>query len=161
MLFRSVVAATYDDNAVCWDLRTRAGERVTARFLVMATGCLSIPNWPAVDGLDTFAGNTYHTGDWPHHTVDFKGQKVGVIGTGSSGIQAIPVIAKQARSLTVFQRTANYSLPARNFPMSPAYESEWKDDYPARRMEMRYTSQGALKDLNDEPALDEIGRAHV
>ncbi len=150
----TVRSASYDEEGAHWVVETSDNDRWTCTFLIMATGCISTAQIPDIPGLDHYAGNTYHTGDWPHHTVDFKGQKVGVIGTGSSGIQAIPVIAKQARSLTVFQRTANYSLPARNFPMSPAYETEWKDDYPARRMEMRYTSQGALKDLNDEPALE-------
>ncbi|MDD9929231.1 MAG: NAD(P)/FAD-dependent oxidoreductase, partial [Rhodospirillaceae bacterium] len=103
--------------------------------------------------LSSHQGNTYHTGKWPHEKVDFTGQRIAVIGTGSSGIQAIPVLAEEAAHLTVFQRTANYSLPAQNMTMTPEYEGEWKDDYRARRMEMRYTPQGSLKDLNDEPAL--------
>ena len=88
----------------------------------MATGCLSAPNWPKIDGLDSFAGPTYHTALWPHEKVDFTGQRVGVIGTGSSAIQSIPHIAREAKHLTVFQRTANYAIPAHNAPLDPERE---------------------------------------
>ena len=149
----AVTAAHFDEAAGCWRVETDKGEKVSARFFIMATGCISTAQIPDIAGLSSYQGNTYHTGKWPHEKVDFTGQRIAVIGTGSSGIQAIPVLAEEAAHLTVFQRTANYSLPAQNMTMTPEYEGEWKDDYRARRMEMRYTPQGSLKDLNDEPAL--------
>ncbi|MEC9151496.1 MAG: NAD(P)/FAD-dependent oxidoreductase [Pseudomonadota bacterium] len=149
----SVTAAHFDEAAECWLVETDKGEKVSARYLIMATGCISTAQIPEIEGLSEYSGNTYHTGRWPHEKVDFTGQRIAVIGTGSSGIQAIPVLAKEATHVTVFQRTANYSLPAQNMSMTPEYEQEWKDDYTARRMEMRYTPQGSLKDLNDEPAM--------
>ena len=149
----AVTAAHFDEAAGRWRVETDKGEKVSARFFIMATGCISTAQIPDIAGLSLYQGNTYHTGKWPHEKVDFTGQRIAVIGTGSSGIQAIPVLAEEAAHLTVFQRTANYSLPAQNMTMTPEYEGEWKDDYRARRMEMRYTPQGSLKDLNDEPAL--------
>ncbi len=149
----AVTAANFDEAAGRWRVETDKGEKVSARFFIMATGCISTAQIPDIAGLSSYQGNTYHTGKWPHEKVDFTGQRIAVIGTGSSGIQAIPVLAEEAAHLTVFQRTANYSLPAQNMTMTPEYEGEWKDDYRARRMEMRYTPQGSLKDLNDEPAL--------
>jgi len=124
-----VEALTYDEDAGRWTVRTAAGDETTARFAVMATGCLSSANVPAFAGLDTFAGEIYHTGRWPHHDVDFTGKRVGVIGTGSSGIQSIPVVAEQAAELYVFQRTAAYSLPAGNHPLDPAEQAAIKADY--------------------------------
>ena len=96
---------------------------VSARFCVMATGCLSAARMPEFPGMDRFTGKTYHTGHWPHEGVDFSGLRVGVVGTGSSAIQAIPVIAAQAAHVTVFQRTPNFSIPSRNGPMPQAYAS--------------------------------------
>jgi cation diffusion facilitator CzcD-associated flavoprotein CzcO len=114
-----VTAAHYDEAGKRWTVETDRGERVVAQFLITGVGCLSTPNTPSVAGLEQFEGAVYHTGEWPHEGVDFTGLRVGVIGTGSSGIQVIPQIAKQAAHLTVFQRTANYSLPARNVPLAP------------------------------------------
>jgi cyclohexanone monooxygenase len=119
----------------------------------MATGCISTAQTPDIDGLSEYRGNTYHTGNWPHEKVDFTGQRIAVIGTGSSAIQAIPVLAEQAAHVTVFQRTPHYSVPSRNVPMTAEYEQEWKDNYRARRQEMRYTSSGSMKKPNDVPAL--------
>ncbi len=121
--------ATWDEASACWQAAAQTGERWSARYLVMASGPLSTPNTPAFDGLETFAGPTFHTADWPHQPVDFSGQRVGVIGTGSSGVQIIPLIARQARELTVFQRTAAYAVPAHNGPLDPAYEAHIKSDY--------------------------------
>src|SRR6185312_1592101 len=109
------------------------GDVVSARFCVMASGNLSTPRVPDFKGLQSFRGKWYHSGLWPHEGVDFSGLRVGVIGTGSSGVQMIPIIAKQARHLHVFQRTANFSLPARNMPMDPEKEHAHKAEYPARR----------------------------
>ena len=128
-----VTAASYDEAAARWTVRTDRGDVATGQFVIMATGCLSSTNMPRFEGLDSFKGARYHTGEWPHEPVDFTGQRVGVIGTGSSAIQAIPIIAQQAKSLTVFQRTANYSVPARNAPLDPAYEARIKAEYAAFR----------------------------
>ncbi len=128
----SVEAATWDEDARRWRIRTSRGA-VDARFLVMATGCLSSANVPDFGGLDAFRGETYHTGRWPHEGVDFTGQRVGVIGTGSSGIQSIPIIAEQALDLTVFQRTPTYSVPAHNRPLDPEELAAIKAEYPALR----------------------------
>lgn len=125
--------ATFDGGANEWTLVTDAGEEVRARYCVMAAGNLSTPRVPDFKGLKDFKGKWYHSGLWPHEGVDFTGLRVGVIGTGSSGVQMIPLIAQQARHLTVFQRTANFSLPARNMPMPADKERQHKAEYPARR----------------------------
>ncbi|MFT7648226.1 MAG: cation diffusion facilitator CzcD-associated flavoprotein CzcO/acetyl esterase/lipase [Candidatus Poriferisodalaceae bacterium] len=109
--------AAWDDDTSRWVVRTQDGDVVTGRHYVMATGCLSAPKSPDVDGLERFGGDVYFTSSWPHEGVDFSGKRVGVIGTGSSGIQSIPIIAEQADALTVFQRTANFSVPAGNGPI--------------------------------------------
>ena len=127
-------AATYDRTANQWTLRTERGETVTARFCVMASGNLSTPRVPDLPDLDRFQGKWYHSGLWPSEPVDFSGQVVGVIGTGSSGVQMIPIIAQQAKRLYVFQRTANFSLPARNAPMRPETERRHKASYRERRL---------------------------
>ena len=148
-------SAVYDEADALWTLTTDGGETVRARYAVMATGCLSTARLPDIPGRDSFAGATYHTGDWPHEGVDFTGLKVGVIGTGSSAIQAIPVIAEQAAQLTVFQRTPNYSVPARNQKMTEEYAQSWKQDYPRFRKEARETTRsGILYDFPKQGALE-------
>ncbi|HEX9326969.1 MAG TPA: NAD(P)/FAD-dependent oxidoreductase, partial [Reyranella sp.] len=128
-----IVSAYFDGKASEWTLKTDGGEEIRARYCVMAAGNLSTPRVPDFKGLKNFRGKWYHSGLWPHEGVDFSGLRVGVIGTGSSGVQMIPIIASQAKHLTVFQRTANFSLPARNGPMEPERESKHKAEYPARR----------------------------
>jgi cyclohexanone monooxygenase len=120
----------------------------------MAVGCLSAANKPPFEGLDDFQGPVYHTGEWPHEEVDFTGKRVGVIGTGSSGIQSIPIIAKQASQLHVFQRTPNYTVPAWNSPVDPEWEAEVKADYPAMRAKARARPTGFYFDFNTKPALE-------
>jgi cyclohexanone monooxygenase len=149
----TVKAAHFDPRARRWMVETDAGERVAARFLVMATGCISTAQFPDIEGLSEYRGRTFHTGNWPHEKVDFTGERIAVIGTGSSGIQAIPVLAEQAAYVTVFQRTPNYSLPSQNCPMTEDYGRSWKEIYAARREEMRHSFHGSIKDLNDKPAL--------
>ena len=149
----TVTAAHFDEAARRWRLETDGGERYQAQFCVMATGCLSTARVPDFKGAESFRGPAYHTGYWPHEGVDFTGQRVGLIGTGSSAIQAIPVIAEQARHLTVFQRTPNYSIPTRNGPMTPEYERSWKEVYAERRAEARQTKTGVLAGLNDVSAM--------
>ena len=113
-----VSEAVFDETSDSWSVTTDDGERLSAAFLIMATGCLSVPRIPDIPGLERFAGEMHHTGLWPHEGVDFAGKRVGVIGTGSSAVQAIPVIAAEAAQLTVFQRTANFSVPAWNAPLT-------------------------------------------
>ncbi len=148
-----VKASRFDENLKAWKITTNTGEEIDAQYFIMATGCISTTQIPNIKGLSDYVGNTFHTGDWPHEEVDFSGQSIAVIGTGSSGIQSIPVLAKQAKKLTVFQRTPNYSIPSQNEPMTKKYERSWKDVYSERRKEMRYSAHGSLKDLNDVPAL--------
>ena len=148
-----VKASRFDENLKTWKITTNSGEEIDAQYFIMATGCISTTQIPNIKGLSDYVGNTFHTGDWPHEEVDFSGQSIAVIGTGSSGIQSIPVLAKQAKKLTVFQRTPNYSIPSQNEPMTKKYERSWKDVYSERRKEMRYSAHGSLKDLNDVPAL--------
>ena len=120
--------ARWADDASLWHVSTELGEKVTSRFVVMATGCLSMPKQAEVDGLERFAGEVYFTSSWPHDPVDFTGKRVAVIGTGSSGVQSIPVIAQEARQLVVFQRTPNFSIPARNGPLSPDKLAQLADE---------------------------------
>src|SRR5205807_10601897 len=124
-----VTAATFQDDDDGWEIRTDDGAVVTARFFISAVGCLSAANVPSIPGLDRFDGTWHHTGAWPHEGVDFTGKRVALIGTGSTGIQATPVIAEQADHLFVFQRTPNYSVPARNHPLTQEQLAEIKANY--------------------------------
>ena len=148
-----VTAARYDEAAETWTVETDRGDRIRCRYCIMATGCLSDTRLPDIPGVETFAGPIHHTGRWPHETVSFDGLRVGLIGTGSSGIQATPAIARTAAHLTVFQRTPNFSIPARNAPHDPAQTAAWKANYVAKRQAARETTAGILYDYNDTPAL--------
>ncbi|WP_202378923.1 flavin-containing monooxygenase [Mycobacterium intracellulare] len=128
-----VVSAALDETTLRWTVTTDAGQTISARFCLMATGPLSAALTPDFDGLDTFAGEVYHTAHWPQDPVDFTGKRVAVIGTGSSGIQSIPIIAERAAHLYVFQRTPNYSVPAGNRPLSAEELDEIKAEYAQRR----------------------------
>ena len=149
-----VTSATFDEAAKCWCVATERGDRVNAQHLIMAVGCLSATNRPHFVGVEDFQGPIYHTGDWPHGGVDFTGLCVGIIGTGSSAIQSIPIIAAQAKTLTVFQRTPNYSVPAWNAPTDPAYEKVVKSDYPALRAKARARPTGFYFPFNTQSALE-------
>jgi cation diffusion facilitator CzcD-associated flavoprotein CzcO len=149
-----VTSAVFDETAHTWTVRTDKGDAVTARFCVMASGCLSTARKPEFAGMDLFKGQTYHTGHWPHEGVDLSGLRVAVIGTGSSAIQAIPVIAQTAKHLTVFQRTPNFSIPSRNGAMTPDYENHWKSAYPDHRAAARMTPSGILRNPNDISAIE-------
>ena len=130
-----VTTAHYNDATARWDIATDQGDRFSARFCIMATGCLSVPRMPQYPGLEDFEGDMYHTGEWPHDGVDFTGKHVGVIGTGSSGIQSIPLIAEQAASVTVFQRTPNFAIPAHNRPLTQAQRDRNKEVFQDLRRE--------------------------
>jgi cyclohexanone monooxygenase len=151
-----VEAMVYDEEAACWLVTTDDGRQSRANFVVAATGCLSVPNMPDITGQDSFQGEVYHTGNWPHQPVDFSGKRVGVIGTGSSGIQSIPLIAEQARELYVFQRTPNYSVPAQNGPLDPELQRRIKSRYAALREQNKHMviGFGARHPRNDGYAMD-------
>jgi cyclohexanone monooxygenase len=148
-----VAEAVFDEAAARWSIRTDRGDDISARFCIMATGCLSTPQPPRIEGLETFAGKWYHTGQWPHEGVDFSGLRVGVIGTGSSAIQSIPIIARQAAHLFVFQRTPNFSVPAHNGPLDPVYEQRVKSNYAEFRRQARQSRIGFVVEGNDFSAL--------
>lgn len=148
--------AEFDENANRWSVTTSDGRTVAARHVVLATGCLSNAKMPDIKGLGDFRGEVYHTGHWPHEPVDFTGLRVGVIGTGSSGIQSVPVIAEQASHLTVFQRTANFSIPARNAALTPEEREAFRSNYPEiRRIAREEMRNGIVQEVPDRGALDD------
>ena len=149
-----VKAARFDAATERWHVTTEGGDRFSAKFLIAAVGCLSAANVPKIPGLDSFAGDWYHTGQWPHEGVDFTGKRVGLIGTGSTGIQAAPVIAETAAHLTVFQRTANYSVPARNAPLTPEFKRYVKANAAEIRRIMHATTNGHAFTIADRSAFD-------
>lgn len=151
---RRVQSATYDEGSSIWTLTDDSGETLSARFCVMATGCLSKPNWPKINGFNYFKGAIHHTALWPHDGLDLVDKKVAVIGTGSSGIQSIPCIAKEAKHLTVFQRTANYSVPAQNCAMDSDVAAQIKANYPQIRAEAKTTAGGIYGRYNAGSAMD-------
>src|SRR3954468_22119586 len=150
-----VEGAEWEDAAQLWRVRTRpsdggtAGETVTCRFYVMATGCLSVPKEPDIEGADRFGGEVYFTSRWPHEGVDLTGKRVAVIGTGSSGIQSIPLIARQAAELTVFQRTANFSIPAHNGPAPADRVEQLQADREAYRSAAKWSRGGVPIEVTD------------
>lgn len=137
-----VAAARFDQASNLWTVTTEAGGAFRARFLITAVGCLSAANIPEIPGLETFEGQCHHTGEWPRDGVDFAGQRVGQIGTGSTGIQAAPVIAAEAEHLTVFQRTPNFSCPAQNFPLDDAFRARIKATWPEIKARMKTNTSG-------------------
>jgi len=148
-----VEAATWDDEQSLWRLRTDVGEDVACRHYVMATGCLSQPKTSEIEGHGRFGGEIYFTSRWPHEGVDFSGKRVGVIGTGSSAIQSIPVIAKQSKELTVFQRTPNFSIPARNGPDTAEKRAAADRDRAAYREQARRSRAGVPVEVAESGAM--------
>jgi cyclohexanone monooxygenase len=154
-----VEQAVFDESTDRWSVTISAnGETrtVTAAYVILATGCLSNARMPDIKGLNDFKGEVYHTGHWPHHPVDFTGKRVAVIGTGSSALQSVPVIAAQASHLTVFQRTANFSIPARNAPLTPEERDAFRANYPEiRRIAREDMRNGIYQEIPDRGALDD------
>jgi cyclohexanone monooxygenase len=148
--------AVFDESANSWQVATSDGKTVTAKHVVLATGCLSNARMPDIKGLSDFRGKVYHTGHWPHEPIDFTGLRVGVIGTGSSAIQSVPVIAEQASHLTVFQRTPNFSIPARNAALTSEEREAFRANYPEiRRFAREEARNGIYTEMPDRGALDD------
>ncbi|MBZ5576153.1 MAG: NAD(P)/FAD-dependent oxidoreductase [Acidobacteriia bacterium] len=145
-----IAVAVFNESEKQWLIETDGGDRVAATFCIMATGCLSAARVPDFEGLEIFQGKQYHTGHWPHEGVDFTGQRVAVIGTGSSGIQSIPVIAGQASQVYVFQRTPNFSVPAHNGPIAEDVKQDWQENGPKYRAIAESTPFGLL--VQSKPA---------
>jgi len=154
-----VDAAHYDEVAKRWRVRTSRGEEISAQFLVMATGCLSTPLTPAFAGLDEFRGARYQTSLWPHEGVDFSGQRVGIIGTGSSSIQSTPIIAQQAAHLYVFQRTPQFAIPAWNRPLSAEEMRHAQETYEEIRRLVRQSEVGIAYESPDHGAKEASAEA--
>ncbi|MGA9275947.1 flavin-containing monooxygenase [Ilumatobacter sp.] len=149
-----VDGAVWNDATSLWEIATDDGATTTCRYYVMATGCLSVMKDADIAGVGTFDGEVYYTGRWPHEEVDFTGKRVGVIGTGSSAIQSIPIIASQADELTIFQRTPNFSIPAYNGPVRPADAARINADRAAYREEARWSSSGVPREVAELSALE-------
>ena len=138
-----VTSATYDEAANQWTIETNRGDTVRCRYLVTAVGCLSLPKPPEIAGIEDYQGRWVQTAAWPREPVDYAGKRVAVIGTGSSGVQSIPLLAEQAVQLTVFQRTPNYSVPAHNGAVDPEYEAQVRADY-AEHCRQRLRTKGGV-----------------
>ena len=149
-----VSGARYDDATAKWTIETDRGDRLTASYFITAVGCLSSAQIPNFKGRETFRGQSYHTAQWPHEAVDFTARRVGIIGTGSTGIQAIPVIARQAAHLTVFQRTPNYTVPARDRPMPSEFKQDVKARYDEIVQKTRESVFGMPFDFPERSALE-------
>ncbi len=150
-----VTAAHFDEERHKWIVYLNDGQHILAKYFITGIGCLSAANVPNIQGLQRFSGNWYHTGHWPHEKVDFTGKRVGIIGTGSSGIQAIPVIAKEAEQLTVFQRTPQYTIPARNHPYDENFIKETKQNFEALKHSMRNSVSGTPFAQNQQSAMED------
>ena len=150
----SVTAARFNDDTGLWDVETDQGDHVTAQYVVTAIGCISTGQIPQIPGLDSFEGEWHHTGAWPHEGVEFEGKRVAVIGTGSSGIQSIPVIARESEHLTVFQRTPQYTIPAQHGTVDQAFLKEVKANYRQILDEAKHTAAGFPYDASETSALE-------
>jgi cyclohexanone monooxygenase len=151
-----VERAEFDEVTKTWNVAISDGRLVWAKFVVLATGCLSNARMPDIKGLSDFKGQVYHTGQWPHERVDFADKRVGVVGTGSSAIQLVPMIAGEARHLFVFQRTPNFSIPARNAALTDEAREAFRKNYPEiRRFAREDTRNGIYAELPDRGVFDD------
>jgi cyclohexanone monooxygenase len=148
-----VTSVIWDDAARCWEVSTDQGDTVRAKWVITAVGCLSTPKTPEIEGLADFTGESYYTNSWPHDEPDFRGKRVGVIGTGSSGIQSIPLIAETAAEVTVYQRTPAYTMPAMNRPLGKDEIVAHKATYAQHRAQERASRSGTLVVGHSDPAL--------
>ncbi|TXS89819.1 NAD(P)/FAD-dependent oxidoreductase [Parahaliea maris] len=149
-----VTRLAFDEARERWNVYTEAGDHVVCRFVIAATGSLTAPNSPPWPGREKFCGDIYHTARWPAEGVDFSGKRVGFIGTGSTGIQAMPIIARQAKELYVFQRTPAYCMPSGNRPLDKEHERDWKANYATRREQMLDTYGASLVEYPEYSAHD-------
>lgn len=150
-----VVSARFLETINRWEIKTDVGDTITSRFLITGIGCISTGNVPNIEGIDTYKGEWHHTGSWPHSKVDFSEKRVAVIGTGSSGVQSIPVIAKEAEKLTVFQRTPQYSIPARHETVDRRFlDEEVKPNYDEILEKARWSAGGFPYDPSERSALE-------
>jgi len=155
-----VTSNVFNEAANQWEITAESGERFVATYCIMATGCLSAGRLPDIPGIDSFRGQIVQTSRWPKEGVELAGKRVGVIGTGSTGIQAIPMLAQQAGQLFVFQRSPNFTVPARNAPLSKEYVQSWKSDYQAlRRTAREETRSGTIYDFPTQAAFEVDGDA--
>ena len=150
-----VTSAKFIEETNQWEIETDRGDRVTAQYFITGVGCISAGNIPNIEGLDSFEGEWYHTGSWPHEKVEFAGKRVAVIGTGSSGVQSIPVIAAEAEHLTVFQRTPQFTVPARHETVDRKFiEEKVKPNYDEILERMKWSEGGAPRDIDNRSALE-------
>ena len=156
----SVKSATFDENLKNWIVETDS-KSYSSKFCVMATGTLSSIKQPNFDGLENFKGDWYVTGEWPHEKLDFTSKKVAIIGTGSSAVQSIPVIAEEAKNLTVFQRSPNYTIPANNRPLTEKELSNAKSSYDQIREKAKYTRAGIGYNQFDERKLLDLSSEEI
>jgi cation diffusion facilitator CzcD-associated flavoprotein CzcO len=150
----SVVGLRWDDETSTWTAATNRGDTIVAEHVVMATGQLSVAQLPDIPGFEDFEGEVLHTGSWPREGVELAGKHVGVIGTGSSGVQVIPQLAKQAEHLYTFQRTAHFAIPAKNMPLDPEYVADHKSRFEEYREAARHHPGGTHRRIGQEAALD-------
>lgn len=151
----AVTSANWDESSGTWAVVASDATEVRARFLIAATGVLSVPYFPDVQGRENFRGESYHTGLWPATPVDFRGKRVAVIGTGSSGVQLIPQIASEVASLTVYQRSANWCTPLNNAPITPSEQARLRADFEAIRETLNTSPSGFLHPLHDRATFDD------
>ena len=155
MLFdNKVIKAHFDEKSSLWNIKTDKDKTFSCKYLISAVGCLSAANIPKINGLNKFKGNWYHTGKWPHTGVDFKNKRVAQIGVGSTGIQLAPEIAKSAKMLSIFQRSPNFSIPARNEIVNDKYKKKIKDNYQEIRDLIKSTPTGHAFQFSSQSALD-------
>jgi thioredoxin reductase len=152
---QTIVSAHFNEQSQRWDIQTQEGQRFSAKYFISGVGCLSASNMPVISGQHLFKGHAYHTGHWPHEKVDFKGKRVGVIGTGSSGVQSIPEIAKEAEQLFVFQRTPQYVAPANNRPYSDQERQHIKNSFQTLKAQMHQTMFGMPQDPPNKSAMQD------
>ncbi|HZQ87185.1 MAG TPA: NAD(P)/FAD-dependent oxidoreductase [Acidimicrobiales bacterium] len=156
-----VRAALYDDRAGTWRVTVDDGSAVTAWFLIAATGVLSVPHFPDVPGREGFQGEQHHTGLWPSEPVHFAGRRVAVVGTGSSGVQLVPVVAAEAASLTVYQRTANWCTPLNNAPITPSEQARLRSEFDAIRHTLNTSASGFLHVPHDRATFDDAAEERL
>jgi cation diffusion facilitator CzcD-associated flavoprotein CzcO len=150
-----VTSATYDESSGRWVVALGDGAELRAKFVIAATGVLSVPYFPDVAGREAYRGEAYHTGLWPEATVDFAGKRVAVIGVGSSGVQLIPIIAGEVASLTVYQRSANWGTPLNNAPISPAEQVRLRAGFEVMRETLKTAPAGFLHPAHDRATFDD------